>query len=187
MTSNFPKALTFVFENECAYQPNHYGDLDFVVWEDVPGDTGGLTKWGIDQASHPHLDIKALTQADATQIYHDQEWTKCRCDDLPDGYDIAIFDIAVNNGMGTAIQLLQRALNESGDLSLAIDGHIGLRTLAAAHAGGPPALRRLLLERQKHYYDIVTTHPGQMKFLKGWLTRNNTLAALVNINFNAIA
>jgi len=93
----------------------------------------------------------------------------------------------VNNGTGTAIKLLQRALNETGDLALAIDGFIGERTLAASSAGGAPALRRLLLDRQKHYYDIVTAHPGDMKFLKGWLNRNNALALLVNINFNAIA
>jgi len=131
MTSNFPTALQFVFEHECVYEPGHEDDLDHVTWEDTPGDPGGLTKWGIDQASHPHLDIKNIDRAQATQIYHDEQWSRCRCDDLPQGYDIAVFDIAVNNGAGEAIMLLQRALNESGSLALAADGYIGPVTLAA--------------------------------------------------------
>lgn len=189
MKLNIQTALNFMLQHECTYESGHEGDLNYVTWEDVPGDSGGLTKWGIDQADHPHLDIKALTYTQAIQIYHDEEWTRCRCDDLPEGYDIATFDIAVNNGSGTAVKLLQQALNQAGDLNppLAVDGFIGPATIAAANAGGPSGLRRLLILRQKLYYNIVTSHPTDRKFLKGWTNRNNDLATLVNVNFNAIA
>jgi lysozyme family protein len=187
MNDNFSRAVEFVFNHECAWLPGHYGEPDYVTWEDVPGDAGGLTKWGIDQADHPQLDIKNLTREQAAGIYHDGEWTKCRCDDLPDGYDIAVFDIAVNNGAGTAARLLQRALKEAGNPGLAVDGFIGAATLAAARTGGAAGLRRLLLERSGYYRDIVTAHPADEKFLKGWLDRNNDLAALTGINFHALA
>jgi lysozyme family protein len=189
MNANFPKALDFVLAQECAYAAGHDGDLAYVVAENVPGDAGGVTKFGIDQADHPHLDIRHLTLAEATELYRAGEWTRCRCDALPDGLDIALFDIAVNNGPGQAVTLLQRSLNEAAalDPALAVDGFLGPQTCAAAQAGGPTALRRLLLNRQSLYYDIVTAHPTDAKFLRGWLNRNQALALLVNINFNAIA
>src|SRR5436190_12575968 len=106
MKTNFNNALDFVLAHECVFEHGHYGDLNHVLTEDVPGDHGGLTKFGIDQASHPHVNISTLDFAGARQIYFDNEWTRCRCDELPAGYDIAVFDIAANNGMRKAILML---------------------------------------------------------------------------------
>src|ERR1700686_3721443 len=99
MKENFQRGLKFVLNHECVFAKGHDGDFNFVVVEDVPGDSGGLTKFGIDQASNPDVNIRALDYDGAARIYQVGEWTKCQCDELPDGYDIAVFDIAVNNGM----------------------------------------------------------------------------------------
>ncbi len=190
MIPNFQKALDFTLDEECEFAHGHDGDMNYVVDEDAPGDSGGLTKFGIDQKDHPHIDIANLTLPEATQIYHDEEWTKCRCDVLPDGYDIAVFDTAVNNGMGESAKLLQRsanAVNEAQILRWMVFHRAWKATIAAALSAGTSGLRRFLLLRHQLYIDIVTMHPSDKQFLPDWLGRDARLAALLNINMNAIA
>jgi lysozyme family protein len=173
---NFKSALKFVMEHECVFERGHYGDFAHVIPENVSGDSGGLTKFGIDQASHPNVDIKRLDYSGAAAIYRDNEWTLCRCDELPAGYDVAVFDIAVNNGRGTAAKLLQRALNAAGGATaLEVDGFIGAKTIAAAQRIGEKGTAYLLQSREQLYYDIAHNHPTQKKFLNGWLDRNRDL------------
>jgi lysozyme family protein len=175
MNDNFIPSLGFVLRHECVYAPGHDGDLDHVVCENVPGDTGGCTKFGIDAASHPGVDIRGLTLAQATAIYHEGEWAHCRCDDLPKRLDTAIFDCAVNNGLIVAGILLQRSIIACGH-GVVVDGEIGLQTVRAAIASnGPELMERLLQLRRQRYTDIVLHHPGDAKFLKGWLARVDDL------------
>lgn len=182
MQDRFLLSMHFVLLHECVFAPGHDGDLAYVVTEHVSGDEGGLTKYGIDQADHPHVDIAALTLHEAFGIYHDEEWTKCRCDDLPAGIDTAVFDCAVNNGMGQSIKLLQRALNAAVDAGLTVDGGIGSMTMGAVEAApAQSVLYHFLIERQKLYYTIVDNHPSDAEFLNGWLSRNNDLAALLGV------
>lgn len=178
MNDNFIPSLEFVLRHECAYAPGHNGDLDFVACEDVPGDAGGCTKFGIDAASHPGVDIPGLTLGEATALYRDGEWTGCRCDQLPAGIDTAVFDCAVNNGVAVSGILLQRAVLACG-FGVLVDGEIGALTVRAATACC--AQRRqdltgqLLQLRRNRYADIVLHHPGEAKFLKGWLNRVDDL------------
>jgi len=102
MKENFAPSLEFVLRHECVYEAGHDNDLNFVVCENVPGDSGGLTKYGIDAANHPGVDIRNLTLEGATDIYQCGEWTECHCDELPKGIDTATFDCAVNNGAAVA-------------------------------------------------------------------------------------
>ena len=184
MNDNFSPSLTFVLQHECVYAPGHDDDLNFVVPEDVPGDAGGCTKYGIDAADHPGLDVPNLTLDQATAIYHDGEWTLCRCDDLPQGIDTAVFDCAVNNGVHTSGLLLQRAINACGAASaVTVDGDIGPMTIAATVAlcqGSKWGLIDQMLElRRQHYADIVLLHPGDGEFLHGWLNRVNDLESFL--------
>jgi lysozyme family protein len=175
MRDNFSPSLGFVLLHECVYAPGHDGDMDYVVWEDVPGDSGGCTKFGIDAADHPGVDIRGLTLAEATGLYRDGEWTHCGCDDLPKGIDTAIFDCAVNNGVCVAGILLQRALLECG-CGVVIDGEIGPQTLRTAGlVHGQDLMARLLQLRRQRYLDIVLHRPGDARFLKGWLARVDDL------------
>jgi lysozyme family protein len=175
MRDNFTSSLGFVLRHECVYAPGHDNDLNYVVCEDVPGDAGGCTKYGIDAASHPGVDIRGLTLEQATALYHDGEWTHCRCDDLAKGLDTVIFDCAVNNGVIVAGILLQRAIAACG-YGVVIDGQIGAQTLRAAALGnGADLIARLLQLRRQCYTDIVLHHPADAKFLKGWLARVDDL------------
>jgi lysozyme family protein len=178
MRDNFQASLLFVLRHECVYAPGHEDDLDFVICENVPGDPGGCTKYGIDAADHPGVDIPGLTLDQAMEMYRDAEWTQCQCDALPQGIDTAVFDTAVNNGVHTAGILLQRALNACGG-TLEVDGEIGPVTIAAANqicdASKWGVLGNLLEFRRQHYADIVLLHPAEGEFLQGWLNRVNDL------------
>ena len=136
--------------------------------ENVPGDRGGLTKYGVDQASHPHVNIRLLTEADAAAIYHDNEWMHCRCDELPADLGVAVFDFAMNSGMGEAIQILQAVVG------VKVDGFIGPRTLAAA-GQQPPILTKYIAHRATYDRAIAMAHPDERKFLAGWINRVNDL------------
>ena len=183
MITNFPSSLAFVLRHECVYAPGHDNDLAFVICEDVPGDTGGCTKYGVDAADHPDLDIPNLTLEQATAIYRDGEWTQCRCDDLPLAIDTAVFDCAVNNGVFMAGTLLQRAIAACG-FCIDVDGLIGPVTLGLVTTvcqDLKPSLEHLLDLRRQHYSDIVLMHPCDAQFLQGWLNRVNDLEQFLTI------
>lgn len=190
MKDNFPPSLAFVLRHECVYERGHEDDLAFVVCEDVPGDAGGCTKFGIDAADHPHLNIRDLTLEQATAIYRDGEWTQCRCDDLPQGIDTAVFDCAVNNGVHVAGVILQRAAQACGH-PVAVDGEVGPRTIdavtAACQASKHSLINHLLDLRRQHYADIVLLHPGDGEFLHGWLNRVNDLESFLAASAPALA
>ena len=46
-------------------------------------------------------DVKALTKAEAGQIYRKNYWDVIKGDQLPPGVDYAVFDFAVNSGFST--------------------------------------------------------------------------------------
>ena len=165
-TPNFQRAWAFLKQWECVY--DSHGN---VICENVPGDGGGLTKYGVDQASHPHLNIRNLTEDQAAQIYHDTEWVRCRCEELPVNLAMTLFDFAVNSGMGTATKKLQVVLGQEDD------GWIGPDTLAAALAthDAPIPLTNYLTSRESYMRAIAADHPSQQKFLKGWINRAEDL------------
>ena len=180
MKGNFNAALAFVMEHECVFAPGHFGEFDHVICENVTGDRGGLTKFGIDQRSHPNIDIKHLDYHGAARLYRDIEWTKCRCDELPSDVDVAVFDTAVNCGCGTAARLLQEGCNQAGaDPSLSVDGFIGPKTIAASFKH-PDAVYRLLTLRELHYQDLADDNPRLQKFMAGWMNRLSDLQIAVN-------
>jgi lysozyme family protein len=172
MSDPFRKAVGFVLPHECVYARGHYGDMAHVISEKVTGDAGGLTKWGIDQRSHPHEDIERLTQHQAEAIYWANYWLPSKCGKLPEAMAIALFDTGVNCGIGTAARMMQSALGVS------IDGIIGPKTIAAAHAQGLPAVKEFLSQRDQHYHDLAAK-PRLAQFLSGWLNRLRDLRKLL--------
>lgn len=78
-------------------------------------DPGGETKYGICKRDYPHLDIQSLTIEDAKSIYRRDYWELAKCDLYPSPLDLCMFDAAVNQGVTTAIKLLQKALNVPQD------------------------------------------------------------------------
>lgn len=140
---------------------------------DVPGDFGGLTKFGISQKAYPTLDIRNLTKEIAATIYKRDYWDCVNGDNIKSQpVAEAIFDAAVNHGVTRSVLLVQQSLNVPGT---GFDGIFGPNTLAALNsrllAGPDVFLYKLILTRLRFYSDIVTKDKTQIKFLHGWLNR----------------
>lgn len=164
--------VKFTFPHECAFERGHYGDMAHVVYEDVSGDGGGVTKWGIDHASHSGVDIKNLSMDEAIAIYQEKYWDRCRCEELAEPLCFVVFDIAVNNGVGRAILWLQAACGVDAD------GKIGPVTVGAANEDPRRVAVALITKRGEKYVEWAE-EPKQHKFLDGWLERNKDLKAAI--------
>jgi lysozyme family protein len=160
----FRRAMVFVLKWETVY--DRKGNP---IAENDPDDPGGLTKFGIDQRSHPNVNIRSLTEQTAAGIYHRDYWLPARAHELPIPVGEVAFDIAVNNGKSRAVRWLQEILG------VKTDGFIGPVTLAAAQKADAQALASKLIARRASFYRSIAK-ANKAKFLKGWLNRNNDLA-----------
>lgn len=157
MNDNFEESLAHVLKHEGGYV-------------DHPKDPGGATNLGCTKkvweewVGHEVTkdDIKALTIADVSPLYKARYWDKCRCDDLPRGVDFAVFDFAINSGVGRASKLLQRAVG------VAADGAIGPATLAAVADANPRELATKICELRLAFLQAL---PTWETFGKGWSRR----------------
>lgn len=164
--------------------------LDIVLsfeggYSDRADDPGKTTNLGITIAElarwrgHPVTkeDVANLTRAEAALIYRAVYWAPMQCDVLPSGIDLAVFDCAVNQGVGRAAKWLQSAAK------VTVDGQIGPRTLAAVNAAEPA---RLLVEfmalRMNGYGSLAKLFPT---FGLGWSRRLMTIHIEAFAQFNA--
>ena len=140
-------------------------------------DRGGLTKFGISQATYPDLDIAKLTYKEALKIYEKDYWFFCRCHVMPASLGICVFDVAVNHGGMAAGLLLQTSINAIlGEDYLLEDSIIGSRTLAAmAKCNTYRLCSKLLGLRLLYYDDIIDEDEDQEKFFEGWVNRTADL------------
>jgi len=170
MKNDFQKALDFVFKHEVEFEKGHYGDMDFVVSENVAGDAGGLTKYGIDQRSHPTVNIESLSEEEAIEIYQKEYWEKYHCDKLEWPLCAVVFDCAVNMGGGMAIKLLQRAckVNDDGVWGPNTQGAV---ICACKIRGAEAVALELCDKRDKFYIELANKKPVLAKFQQGWLNR----------------
>lgn len=146
----FDRALDFVLQHEGGSQ----------LTQD-PHDPGGTTRFGISQRAYPHEDILNLTEARAREIYQRDFWAPLFCADYSWPLALALFDTAVNCGVGAAIRLGQKAAG------VEIDGQVGPKTRAAWQASPRRIASALLAERCVHYASLPTVG----RFGRGWFTR----------------
>lgn len=138
MTPRFLAFMPFIFEWE--------GE----AFENDPDDPGGATKFGIDQRSHPGVDIRNLTKDEALAIYW-KEWNDDGCEPMPSPYAEVFFNCAVNMGLGRA-QGFDKLI--------------------------PGADWNAFLNFQEGYYrGLANNHKNFQKYLKGWLNRTEALRA----------
>lgn len=156
----------------CIFMEHNVKDgLTPVKAENVSGDKGGLTKYGISKAAFPNLDIASLTYDDAVKIYEEKMWVDCKADELPRPLNALTFDLRVTSGPKNAFRVLQRAVGTQDD------GIWGPKTKQAAHDACDTvpkmlAACRLFTEKRIAFYQaIVDNNPSQSKFLKGWINR----------------
>jgi lysozyme family protein len=98
----------------------------------------------------------------AKRIYLERYWKPISADDLPPAIRYAVFDAAVNSGVGQSIIWLQRALG------VQMDGIIGPVTIRTAYAADPYLLRAKILATRLKFMSNLTTWPS---FGRGWSRR----------------
>ena len=131
-------------------------------YTDDPNDPGGSTKYGLSSRANPDLDIKGLLLEDAKRIYQLRYWQPAHCDALPWPLALFVFDAAVNQGVDTAVKLLQKSVGTVQD------GALGKNTLTAiAHADQRELPAMYMADRALRYtgtrnFDI---------YGRGWLKR----------------
>jgi len=150
---NFQTALEAVFRHEGFFS-------------DHPLDPGGKTRYGITYRTfrnlYPAGDFSKLDRPGAAQIYRDHYWVPCRCEELPAGIDLAVFDCAVNQGAPTARKILQKAAGVKAD------GIIGFVTLKAVKTRPREVLTDFMARRGVRYgnlWHFVTFGLGWMRRL----------------------
>jgi len=162
-------------------------DQEGRIFEDVPGDPGGATKWGITQADfdlwrHQHgMGTKSVADAseqEITTVYADHYWVPLQCAKLPAAVALEVFDAGVNVGASRSALWLQAVLGVERD------GFIGTTTLAAVTTYVAKHSAQLLAEahlvrRRAYYRDLAQGHPALSKFLRGWLARCDHVAAVI--------
>lgn len=124
---------------------------------DHPSDPGGATNLGITKAVLERFrgravtkqEVRALTRDEAAEIYRRSYWLAAACDQLPEGVDLAVFDCAVNQGVGRATRFLQQAAGVTAD------GAIGARTIAAVKDATPDELLVEFMARRMHGYGLL--------------------------------
>jgi lysozyme family protein len=143
-------------------QHNFQHALDHVLlfeggYSDHPSDPGGATNRGITKAVLERFrgravtkqEVRALSKDEAAEIYRRYYWMAASCDQLADGLDLAVFDCAVNQGVGRATRFLQQAAQVTAD------GKIGPKTLAAVEAAKPDTLLIEFMARRMNSYGLL--------------------------------
>lgn len=131
-------------------------------------DPGGPTNYGITLDTlrawrdDPTLNRNALMvmpKSEAKEIYKVQYWDGVRGDDLPAGLDWALFDFAVNSGVGRAILSLQEVLGVKQDAI------IGVKTMRA--------IKNYMGTVHKLIADLSEFRLNFMKGLSNWKYNKN--------------
>lgn len=123
MKDNFDQCFEMVLQHE-----GHYVN--------DPRDPGGRTNMGVTQRQWEAYigrevsedEMRKLTPKDVKPFYKTRYWDLIRGDDLPSGIDYAVFDFAVNSGVGRASKYLQSIVGAFSD------GVIGPKTVEATKA-----------------------------------------------------
>jgi len=181
-TARFQQACWFVLTHETEFHTGHYGDYSdeaFVRTECVPGDAGGTTRYGIDAAGNPGVDVVNLTFDQAVAIYWNHYWRiqNHPMDDLPAGWGEVMFDIRVNGG--DPVSMAQRAAQMTGAV-VTIGAPLDQTSINAMQQAGSAGLKNFLHLRQHRYDVLAQMYANDAQFLAGWTARNNDLAKFVN-------
>jgi len=133
---------------------------------DHPNDPGGETIWGITirvaRENGYNGAMREMPQSVAKEIYRKRYWVPVYGDLLPAVVRYAMFDAAVNSGVGQAARWLQRAAG------VADDGRIGPVTLRAVGQVSPDKLLRSMLAQRLLFMTNLT---GWNSFGRGWARR----------------
>lgn len=175
-----------------------------------PDDPGGATKFGVTIHTMRRLgldltgdgdvdveDVRALSRAQAVDIFVSHYFEKPRISLLPQVLQPSVFDMYVNAG-AAAVRILQRLLRQMG-YEVAVDGILGPQTADAAEDAAHPdpvILRDAYgVARRNYYFRIADGRPASRKYARtraggkgGWIRRaEDFLSPGFHLSDNAFA
>jgi hypothetical protein len=90
-------------------------------------------------------DLHLITLPEVENLFFKHFWDAIRADELPDGIDLILVDVAFNSGPGKAFQFIKEGYDTDIDA---------------------------LVRRRRQFYQYQADNvEGQKKFLNGWLAR----------------
>ncbi len=158
-----------------------------------PDDPGGATNFGVTIHTMRRLgldltgdgvvgvaDVRALTRAQAEDIFVDHYFHRPRIAALPKVLQASVFDMYVNAG-ANAVKILQRLLRQMGQ-EVSVDGAIGPQTIAAtqaAHDAAPDHIADAYgIARRNYYFRLADRRAASRKYARtraggkgGWIKR----------------
>lgn len=179
---NFNEAYRLTGHNEGGYSDNpadHGGETDYGIarkfWPAWTGwniidlykkQNGGVH--GIDA----YMANNAIMQASIANFYKQNFWDVNKLDLIHD-QQIAdnVYDFGVNSGTSEAAKVLQLVSGVSQD------GIIGNATIAAVNSLDAKSLYDRYNAERVAFYHKLAVNPGQLQFLKSWLSRIKPYAA----------
>ena len=159
MISNYSTCLEIILEHEGGFV-NH------------PKDPGGVTNHGVTKRVYDEWigknstveEMRNLTHEDVAPIYKKNYWDRAKCDQLPSGVELSVFDWGVNSGVSRSAKALQRIVGVKQD------GGIGPMTLqAVSEVEAEEIIEQMHYMRDNFYRSLDTFET----FGKGWTRRNN--------------
>lgn len=151
----------FIIPHEAEYQNGQ------VITEHDPSDPGGATRYGIDQRSHPGINIDSLSLSDAVLIYQ-SEWDKGCFEEMDAQLGEARFNTRVNAGAGQ-----DKLCDDRMDLARHIE--------AWSIDVGQMEASVYIDEVEDFYKKLAAAKPNFARYLKGWLNRLVDLRAYLNL------
>lgn len=158
-----------------------------------PDDPGGPTKYGVTIHTMRRLgldldgdgrvsprDVRALSRAQAVDIFIEHYYRRPKIDALPDLLQPSVFDMYVNAG-ANAVKILQRLLRDMGQ-EVSVDGVIGPATVRAAQRAVQDAPGHIAdaygIARRNYYFRLADRRPASRKYARsrnggkgGWIRR----------------
>ena len=152
---NFDQAFDLLITHEGGFSNRPFSE-----------DPGGATMYGVTEAvarKNGYVGpMKDLPLATAKNIYRHMYWDACKCDQMPDAIQYALFDAAVNSGPGQAAKWLQSTVG------VKVDGAIGPMTIQAALAANPLLVAKQMLVNRLRFMTELKNWTANSR---GWARR----------------
>lgn len=170
------------------YSPQFKAAAEFTlvaegILSDNPKDAGGLTKFGVTQATWDDYrkfvsdgdarpaSVRDIEVTDALDVYFEFFWKPIAA--LPSEVQGPAFDFAVNSGVEQAVKTFQSIL------CVTADGELGPVTLARAGAVKISSLRKLrnqyVSARIDFLLNLAQHQSNDVTFIEGWFKRVSQL------------
>ena len=120
-------------------------------------DSGGITNMGVTKKTYENWvgrevteqEMRDLKVEDVAPIYKERYWARVRGDELVDGCDLLLFDLAVHSGPRRSVKIAQQTAGT------VVDGLIGPKTIAAINAMDQTEFIKKFSENRLDFYKRI--------------------------------